>query len=465
MHTKPEISILNKRYRMQILATLTVHIMTFAHAAGIGWLSPTLNKLQSPASPLHFPITTEEASWIGSAFGLGYIPGNIFFGLTINRFDRKFNLYILAIPLMMFWTLNYLAQSVEYLYVGRFCAGVTSAGIFLAVPLFISEISDKEIRGALTSMVMMSFSSGLLIGYIMATYLNYHLICCIIFALPIIYLFGNIFLPETPQCLLKRSCEQQAKMSFIFYKGIEINDNVEHSEQNTSIVVSEFDELKAAIEKGGLDTPVTLKDFLNKSTLFNFFTAANLCVLNQFSGSFSIMNYMANIFAESGSTLNPNVSCILMGSVQMLGAVTVIVFVERFGRRPLLLCSVVGMMASMYGFGAFVQFTAAETKAEYNWVPIVFMMLVVFNSAYGVFGCFFALVVEMHPAKIRSEALSISMLFIGVLLFITLKLFPYFLFELGIPVTMYSCATVCVVTGIYLFFFLPETKGKSMEKD
>lgn len=75
--------------------------MTFAHAAGLGWLSPTLNILQSPASPLDFPITTEDASWIGSTFGLGFIAGNVFFGLTLDRFGRKLNIYILAFPHMV----------------------------------------------------------------------------------------------------------------------------------------------------------------------------------------------------------------------------------------------------------------------------------------------------------------------------------------------------------------------------
>lgn len=471
MEPKSKLSIFNKRYRRQILATLTEHIMTFAHAAGLGWLSPTLNILQSPASPLDFPVTTDDASWIGSTFGLGFIAGNVFFGLTLDRFGRKLNMYILAFPHMIFWILNYLVQSVEYLYVGRFCAGLASAGIFLVVPVYISEITDKDIRGALTAMAMMFFSTGLLSGYILATYLDYYLIPCIIVVLPIIYLAGNLFLPETPQCLLKHGREKEAELSFNFYKNIDSQPKVSQGRSQesfttqSSVAINEFKELKAVIELGGLSVPVTLRDFVNRLTLFNFFTASILCLLNQLSGSFAIINYMANIFAASGSTINPNVSAIVMGFVQILGSLSATVLVERFGRRPLLLSSTVGMMAGMYGFGAFVQFTDAETKAVYNWVPIVFMMLVVFTASYGVFGIFFTIVVEMHPAKIRVQALSICMLFNSILVFITLKLYPFCLFNLGITVTMYSCASVCVVAGIYLYIFLPETKGKSMEQD
>lgn len=67
--------------------------------------------------------------------------------------------------------------------------------------------------------------------------------------------------------------------------------------------------------------------------------------------------------------------------------------------------------------------------------------------------------------QIRPQALSISMCFLSLLVFVILKLYPYFLFELGIPATMYTSATISVVTIIYLYIFMPETKGKSMDKN
>lgn len=159
--------------------------------------------------------------------------------------------------------------------------------------VFLSYSYYFSIRGALTAMAMMFFSTGLLSGYILATYLDYYLIPCIIVVLPIIYLAGNLFLPETPQCLLKHGREKEAELSFNFYKNIDSQPKVSQGRSQesfttqSSVAINEFKELKAVIELGGLSVPVTLRDFgrlkhkcessffhiLHCSTIFLFFTS------------------------------------------------------------------------------------------------------------------------------------------------------------------------------------------------
>ena len=87
--------------RELIFLPLADHIMSFAHGLGIGWVSPTVQIIQSPQTPLSFPVTVEQVSWIGSLFGFGFLSGNIMFGLTVNRLSRKLNMYLLAFPHMV----------------------------------------------------------------------------------------------------------------------------------------------------------------------------------------------------------------------------------------------------------------------------------------------------------------------------------------------------------------------------
>ncbi|XP_039948274.1 facilitated trehalose transporter Tret1-like [Bactrocera tryoni] len=468
MVRKQGLTIFSKRYRMQILVTLAAHIMTLSHGIGLGWLSPTLLILQSPRSPLEFKVAVEDVSWIGSIFGLGSLTSNIFFGLLAARIARKTNMYLLAIPHMLFWILNYFAQSVEYLYASRFFAGLTSGGLYVIGPVFISEISAKEIRGALTSLAMMFYSCGILIGFILPSYLDYHLIPCIVIFLSIIYFAVLSLFPDTPGSLLERGQLEEAEKAFNFYNNIDRKVTVRElcvNELQTSTAISDFEELKASKLKGGKATSITLQDFFNKSALKKFAIAFVLCLQNQFSSSFAFVNYMSHIFAESGSTLNPQDCTIFVGVVQILCTLLASILVEKFGRKTLMLTSTAGMALGMFGFGAFVQFTDDATKAEYNWVPLVAVAFVTATASFGVISLTFTIIVEILPAKIRAQAQSIAMMFCSIMVFITLKLYPYFLFNLGISITMYSCASSCVFTGVYLLIFLPETKGKSMAND
>ncbi|XP_039948381.1 facilitated trehalose transporter Tret1-like [Bactrocera tryoni] len=467
-----KLPLLGKRHRMQVLVALTYHIMNFAHGLGIGWVSPTVEIIQSPETPLSFPVTVEDVSWIGSLFGFGFLSGNILFGLTANRLSRKLNMYLLALPNMLFWILIYFVQNVKYLYAGRFFGGVTAGGLFVIAPMFFIEILDKDVRGTLMSMGMTFLSCGIVTGFILPTKVDYYLTPCIGLALPIIYVVVFCFFPETPQSLLRSGRFTEAEAAFNFYKGIDnaknlqLSRRVEESKTATE-VQSEFEELKTIILRENANVTVKLQDFcrFEKSALKAFADTFVLCILYQLSGTFAFLNYMTSIFAVSGSTMDPYFCTIIVGVTHICGTIVAAVFVDRFGRRALLFSGTTAMIIGMFGFGAFVQFTDAAIKAQYDWAPLAFMIAVVFTSAYGLYGNFFTIVVEILPVKIRSPALSISMCFMSLLVFVILKLYPYFLVELGIPATMFTSGTISVVTTTYLFKFLPETKGKSMEKD
>ncbi|XP_017489778.1 PREDICTED: facilitated trehalose transporter Tret1-like [Rhagoletis zephyria] len=467
---KNKIALFSKRKRMQLLVTLSCHILNFSHGIGFGWVSPTVQILQTPETPFEVPITVEQVSWIGSTFAFGFLCGNIIFGLTVNRLARKYNMYLTAFPHMLFWILNYFAQSVEYIYAGRFFAGLTSGGLFVITPIFLSEILDIDIRGALMSMGMMFVSCGVLVGFILPTKVNYYVTPCIAVVFPIFYLLALYFFPDTPHSLLKRNRLAEAEAAFNFYKGIDChsvqksNAHMDRTKE-ASGMQSEFEEWKAIFLNGSSSQRVRLQDFFERSAIKAFADTFVLCILYQFSGCFVFINYMTSILAESGSTMDPYAITPIVGASHILGTFCATMLVERFGRRALLFSSIIGLVVGMYGLGAFVQFTDAATKAKFDWVPLAFMIEVVFMSAYGLFANFFTITVEILPAKIRSQALSISMCLVSILAFVVLKVYPYFLFDLGITVTMYTSATICMITTIYLYAFLAETKGKSMDKD
>lgn len=139
---------------------------------------------------------------------------------------------------------------------------------------------------------------------------------------------------------------------------------------------------------------------VEKSALKAFADTFVLCILYQLSGSFAFLNYMTSIFAASDSTIDPYFSTTIVGVSHICGTSFATVFVERFGRRALLFSATTAMIIGMFGFGAFVQFTDMATKAQYDWLPLVFMVVVVFTSAYGIFGNFFTMVVEILPVKV-----------------------------------------------------------------
>lgn len=83
-----------------------VNIITFGHGFGVGWLSPTLTKIQGPDTPLDFQVNIDEISWLGSMLGLGSLCGNLTIAISLERLGRKFCIYLLAGPYAVSTTNN-----------------------------------------------------------------------------------------------------------------------------------------------------------------------------------------------------------------------------------------------------------------------------------------------------------------------------------------------------------------------
>ncbi|XP_022229281.1 facilitated trehalose transporter Tret1-like [Drosophila obscura] len=453
-------SLLQPRTRYQLLATVIVNIITFGHGLGVGWLSPTLGKIQSTDSPLDFKVNIDEVSWLGSMIGLGSLCANLTIALLLERAGRKFCIYLLAVPYACLWILIYFASNVGYLYAARFLCGFTGGAAFVVFPIYISELADTRIRGALCSMVMLSYNFGVLAGFILSTYLPYHVVPILGISLPIAYFLANLMLPETAPYLLKRSQLSAAEKSFGYYKN---------STDPTSKLRSkgDFEELQTAVlaQQCQNSEPLSYKDFVNRPALKAFGAAAVLCLGLECCNVYSFINYMSDTFASSGLALDANTSTIIIGIVQIFGVYTSTLIVDIVGRRLLMLISNLGVGLGCIAFGCFTYCAEHYDLREFSWLPLVLMIIIIYLANIGLIALFFLQLVELFPSKIRSLATSISVVWMSLLIFATLKLFPLMMFHWGISVTMWFSGAWGLFTFIYLLFFLPETMGKSMIED
>lgn len=112
------------------------------------------------------------------------------------------------------------------------------------------------------------------------------------------------------------------------------------------------------------------------------------------------MNYMSDIFNKSGTKIDPNVCTMLMGVVQIIGTMSSMVLVDRFGRRVLILSSCYGMALGFFIFGLSSHFALDYIRENCNWMPLVIMAFIIYMSSIGMVALLFTLIVEVLPAKV-----------------------------------------------------------------
>uniref|UniRef100_A0A182STD7 Major facilitator superfamily (MFS) profile domain-containing protein n=1 Tax=Anopheles maculatus TaxID=74869 RepID=A0A182STD7_9DIPT len=412
----------SKGVRNQIFATGVMNLINLSHGAALGWVSPYLPVLMSPDQTLleNGPVTVDEGSWIGSILCLGALFGAFLYGYLVEKIGIKRTLQALVIPHTAFWVITYVATSVHQLYLARFLAGLSGGGIIVVFPLFIADISDKKIRGILGSFLALTSNGGILLMYVIGDVLSYHTVALTMLVLPVLFTVLMCFVPDTPQTCLKMGKAKEAERCFMYYQGIQ------KAAEKTSAFRQEFENLQKFIEhNAGQSSRITLADFKSREAKLGIFIGIFLMFINQFCGIFAILTYAASIFAGVGSSLSPNTSAIIMGTIQIVGTLSSFVFVDLAGRKILLLISTFGTGLGIFLLAVFnwltVSGAATNWLQDYSWFPIVSLSATVYLFSIGLCSIPFFVLPELLPPKICNAGNTLSMVSITIFAFISLK--------------------------------------------
>ena len=131
--------------KLLTIRLIAANVIVVAHWAIIGWVSPALPLLLSDDTPLiSGPLSVSEMSWLGSIISIGGVTGNLLFTYLTTTIGRKRAIIFLAFPQTAFWLLVLFGNHVYHLLLARYLAGCTGGGIFICIPIFVTEIADSK---------------------------------------------------------------------------------------------------------------------------------------------------------------------------------------------------------------------------------------------------------------------------------------------------------------------------------
>lgn len=123
--------------------------------------------------------------------------------------------------------------------------------------------------------------------------------------------------------------------------------------------------------------------------------------VSQFCGSFTITSYAATIFKETGSTIDPNLSSIVMGVFQVTATYISSILIDRIGRKILLLISTSGAAMAMLVTGTYVYLgRSGFDVSSFNLLPIISISFFIFICCIGIVGVPNVIMTEILPPKV-----------------------------------------------------------------
>lgn len=424
-----------------------------AVAAGtvLGWTANISDKLQKEHDLNGIDIDKDAYGWIGSLSTIGAMIMCFLTGFICDLIGRKWGCLVQTIPFTIGWALIIWSSNLGMIFAGRFLTGLASGAFCVAAPLYANEISEKNIRGTLGTFFQLLLVVGILITYIGGAYQSSRDLSILCLVIPLIFAVIFFFQPETPVYYVKKNKESEALASLKRLRGSDYNCE------------NELIEIKASLQNDTKNT-VSLMDVLKtRAAKISLLICFSLMFFQQMSGVNAIIFYTGSIFKDAKSSLSPSTATILVGVVQVVATFISSIIVDKFGRKILLLCSIIFMMLSGLTLGIFFSLQKGDTDVSgISLLPIVCVMVFIAAFSLGFGPIPWMISAEILPAEIKSVASSVAATSNWFLAFLITKFYSPVASSLGKDTTFYIFSGVCLVGTLFVFFVIPETKGKTM---
>ncbi|KAM3704982.1 hypothetical protein ACJW31_03G047300 [Castanea mollissima] len=306
-----------------LLSAFVTACSAFAGGFVVGYSAPAESGIIADLG-----LSTSEYSVFSSIMTIGGMIGAVISGKLADIIGRKYTMWILDIFYIMGWLAIYFAKGAWLLDLGRLSLGFGFGLTCYVAPTYLSEITPKNLRGGFTSVTMAMIPFSLTVAYLIGSVVNWRALA-LIGAIPcILLLFGLFFILESPRWLAKIGQEKEFEAALQRLRGKNVN---------TSEEAADIKDYTENIQQISEDKILHL---FQQKYAYQLIVGIGLMVLQQFGGLNGFAFYMDEIFELAGV---PSIIGFIVVSIPEIPAIALgSIFIEKFGRRTLLMISATG---------------------------------------------------------------------------------------------------------------------------
>ena len=398
-----------------------------------------LQSLWSSTDAFHGFVVMAMALW-------GTVVGALFGSIPTRLLGRKNTLIWIGV----FYSVSALGSALAttpYLFAFfRFLGGLGVGVSTIAAPAYISEIAPAKDRGRLVGLYQFNIVFGILVAFLSNYFLsnlgeNAWRYMMGVEAIPaIIYTLLTLGIPKSPRWLFLQNRAVEAK-AIIFQAYAK--------EDADSLIADISKEQDVAVENESIFKP-KYRFILKLAFLIAFF--------NQFSGINAFLYYAPRIFEEGGlGESTALLSSIGIGLINLIFTLIGINLIDRLGRKSLMYIGSVGYIISL-------SLIAASFLLSWEGLALpIFLFVFIASHAIGQGVVIWVFISEIYPNHLRSAGQSFGTSTHWVLAAIIPSLVPVLFASIGAGVVFAVFAFMMLLQLLFVYFWMPETKGVSLE--
>ncbi|ATP55940.1 MFS transporter [Pedobacter ginsengisoli] len=382
---------------------------------------------------------------------IGTVIGSLLGSRPSDHFGRKNTLYFVAVVYLLSSLGTALADNWYVFLVFRFIGGLGVGTSSVTAPIYISEISPADRRGRLVGLFQFNVVLGILISYL-SNYLisqggesSWRWMLGVQAVPSLVFLILIKFIPESPRWLILKKGATEKALEILKIINPLNSDKELAAIKASEIKLGESQKNSESLFSGQYSKPVIF------AVLFAFF--------NQVSGINAIIYYAPRIFEMAGLGAHSSLlSTVGIGLINFAFTLLALNFIDKVGRRVLMIIGSFGLVASLF----LVAFTFYTERFSGMAIPIYMMVFIAF-FAFSQGAVIWVFISEIFPNQVRAKGQTLGSSTHWVMAALVAFYFPYFAETFGGAATFSFFGTMMVLQLLFVWRFMPETKGKSLE--
>ena len=435
--------------------TLIILIASFAGIAGLlfgfdtGVISGALQFISKDFGISHGHQALQE--WIVAAVPLGALVGAILSKKSSFVLGRRFSIIVTAILFIIGTLLASFATSIPMLIIGRLTMGLAVGLSSMIVPMYLSEVSPPQIRGAVVFCYQLAITIGLflafIINFIFADSESWRMMFAVGLIPSTLLGIGMLFMPFSPRWLVIKGKKNQARATLAKLRGHHrVDDELEEIEETAKHHHGSF------------------KLLFSKRLRILVIICLGLFMFQQLSGINTMMYYAPTIYQHAGfaGSHGQILASVADGVIFIVATLVGIWTVDRLGRRPLFFIGFIGMVLCLALLGHVYGSTDSGTVVRDLALASVLGYIFFFGISLGPLS--YLMMSELFPLNVRSTGMALASCSNWAFNFIVSSTFLTLVSAMGIGHTFYLYAFLTFLGLVFCYYLIPETKGISLEE-
>jgi sugar porter (SP) family MFS transporter len=409
-----------------------------------------------------FSVSTLATEIITSWVTLGALVGALVAGILADRIGRRKAVLWAAFLFIVGALIEALAPDVPVLVVGRLVVGFGVGVASVAAPLYAAEMAPARLRGRFVSMYQLAITIGIFIAYLVDEFLSsgdWWRLMLGLSVVPGVLLFIAMWpMPDSTVWYEKEGRRADAEDAL---RKVRPDENV--------------GEALATIDANLAEEQASWKEVFSERWRAPLVIGVGLALFQQLTGINAVIYYADKIFAAAGFSSTGSQTAATtwaIGGVNVLLTFVAVAWVDKLGRRPLLLAGLVGMGVALTTiaicFADLNHVTIDSTSAtnspnDAGVIMLVATMVFIGSFAFSLGPVVWTVINEISPSKVRGRGVAIATAANWGAAWLVTQFFLSLTDLLGESGTFGLFAFMCVVAFVFVWRLLPETKGRTLD--